>query len=191
MRSLILSLLCCISAHIYAQPIVPMSDIKGFMQLPLGMDENRCTQFINKQWPQNEEKDTGPLRIYIIGKPDNEETLSGTLRLLVYYMGYVLGSKEMRLSLNKTQLRPTLDSMQATLVKEYGKPDVDSTMTMPGYEGSIKVYSWSFKQTGDKDVYRVDLAAYKLKSRTDYTILAAVFTNQFQKMLPVRNYLHN
>jgi len=173
-----------------AQNNVPIADIKAFMQLHTGMNEDEATRFIARQWPQNNVTDTGPLRVYVIGQPDDDETLSGALRLLVYYMGGELSSKEMRFSMKREQVRGTLDSMKAALIKAYGQPTLDSTMTVIGLEGPAKVYSWTFTGTSDKDIYRVDLAAYKLKLRRDYTILAAVFTNRYQQMQPVRNYLH-
>lgn len=191
MRLFILSLLFCSLGNTYAQSPVPVKDINAFMKMPINMEETLANKYINKQWPQKEVKDTGPMQVYVIGTPDDDETLSGALRLLVYFMGGSLSNKEIRFSVNREQVRPTLDSLKNALVKEYGNPGIDSTITLPGFEGSIKVYSWSFPQlTDDKELYRVDLAAYKLKYRKDYTILAAVFTRRYQKMLPARNYLH-
>lgn len=173
---------------LYAQLLPYM---QGFMQLDISMKEEKATALIDKLWPEKNLTDTGPLRIYVLGKPDDEDNLKGAQRLLVYYMGEELACKELRLSATDRNVRPTLDSVKQLMIKKYGNPGIDSSIDVPGFIGAAKLYSWAFPANIDKGLCRADLAAYKVKDRGDYTIVVAIFTNHYDKMIPQRRYPRN
>jgi hypothetical protein len=161
-----------------------------FQDVTIGMQEEQAEKTFRKQWTPIDTFDTGVFRTYFVLSPNDRNPAPGSFRFLFYYFNKQLQDKELRISTTATQVRHVLDSVKQVLVKAYGKPQVEADTTHFAVEGTAKYSVWTFQNAKTNEIYRIDLAVYKLKTRKDYTILIAGFSREYNKLFPVRNYLH-
>lgn len=183
----ILLLLLLLSTQCYAQT----QPWHTFQNMQVGMMEEQVEKIFRKDWKPLDAFDTGPFRTYFVLSPNDDKPAPGSFRLLLYFLSAKLGSKEMRISANQLTIRHTLDSVKQMLIKQYGPPLVDSTVaTRAGLEGSVRFFSWTISNPKENAEWRIDLAAYKMRTRRDYTIMLAAFSKEYNELFPVKGYLH-